>query len=255
MKLVLILILSFLSSAAMADQSYVVYDLKKEAMVHQQNSAEVRPMASLTKLMTALIVVESLPNWDEKIKYKGNVFFSRMVSKKELLESLLIRSDNNAAEAFANAWAGGRNEFIERMNVRARIIGMRDTHYTDPSGLDQGNITTASDLLSLIKIVSHYDLIKKTSSSKYLTIEKRIGKKIKSVSLGNTNQNLLFEFDNIVLSKTGFTNPAGRCLALIVEKEKHEYGIIILGEKTIKTRSDKARNLINNYVTIQDIEE
>jgi D-alanyl-D-alanine carboxypeptidase len=72
------------------------------------------------------------------------------------------------------------------------------------------------------------------------------------VSIGNTNKNLLFEFDNIILSKTGFTNPAGRCLALMVEKDQHKFVIVILGEKTIIDRENRARQLINNYVTIKE---
>jgi D-alanyl-D-alanine carboxypeptidase len=238
-----------------AEKSDYVYNYSAAKLIKETNSKQQRPMASLTKLMTALIVVESDPDWTVKIKYKGNVFFNRMVSKEELLESLLIRSDNNAAEAFADAWPGGRDVFIHTMNARAENLGMINTHYDDPSGLSRNNVSTAEELARLVIEASRYDLIRNISSSKYLTIEKKIGKKIKSVEIGNTNQQLLFEFDNIILSKTGFTNPAGRCLALMVDKQGTKYIIIILGEKNPKERADKARHLINDYATIQEAEK
>lgn len=243
------------SIAAAAEKSDYVYNYTATQLINETNSKQQRPIASLTKLMTALLVVESAPDWSIKINYKGNVFFNKLVSKEELLESLLIRSDNNAAEAFANAWPGGRDVFIHTMNARAENLGMINTHYDDPSGLSKNNVSTAEELARLVIEASRYDIIKKISSSKYLTIEKKIGKKIKLVEIGNTNQQLLFEFDNIILSKTGFTTPAGRCLALMVDKQGTKYIIIILGEKNPKERADKARQLINNYATIQEAEK
>lgn len=252
----IVLILLFISSTVFATEapSYIVYNYNKQEVVNSSNPDQQRPMASLSKLMTALVIVESNPDWSEKIRYKGNIFYNKQVSKRDLFESLLIRSDNHAAEAFANAWPGGRETFLFHLNARAQSLGMLNTHYDDPSGLDHDNVSSASDLVKLIRETSKYDIIRTVSSSKYFTIEKKIGKKIKSVEIVNTNRQLLFEFDNIILSKTGFTNPAGRCLALMVDQQGSKYIIVILGEKTPKQRADKARHLINDYVTIQESE-
>lgn len=247
--------LLFVANLAHAESSYYVYNQTKKEKVYEQNITEQRPIASVTKLMTALVVVESSPVWVEKIKYKGNIFFSRQVSKKELFESLLIRSDNNAANAFADAWPGGYSAFIATMNARAQSLGMTKTHFDDPSGLDHNNVSTAEDLVKLVDEASKHDVIRYTSSSKYLRIEQHTRKKINSVSLNNTNKQLLFEFDNIVLSKTGFTNPAGRCLALLVDKNGVKYSIVILGEKSVQSREKQARHLINSYVTIQQVDK
>ena len=251
----LLLTLLFVSKSVIADTSYYVYNQTKKEKVYEQNIHEQRPIASVTKLMTALLVVESHPVWTEKIKYKGNVFYSKQVTKKELFESLLIRSDNKAADAFANAWPGGYDGFIMMMNSRAASLGMNSTHFDDPSGLNRNNVSSAEDLIKLISEASKHDSIRYTSSSKYLHIEQQTKKKIKSVALNNTNKQLLFEFDNIVMSKTGFTNPAGRCLALLVDKDGIKYSIVILGEKTIQSREKQARQLINNYVTIQQVDK
>lgn len=247
--------LLFVVNVAYAQPSVYVYNQTKKEAVHEQDIAKQRPIASVTKLMTALVVAESNPVWIEKIKYKGNIFFSKQVSKKELFESLLIRSDNNAANAFANAWPGGYDAFIAAMNAKALSLGMTQTHFDDPSGLDRDNVSTAQDLVKLIAEAGKYDVIRYTSSSKYLYIEQETKKKIKSVSLNNTNKQLLFEFDEIVMSKTGFTNPAGRCLALLVDKNGTKYAIVILGEKSVHSREKQARHLIKDYVSIQEADK
>ena len=255
MRLWILLFLILTNLAHAENATYYVFNQTDKKVVHSYNASLKRPIASVSKLMTALVVVESSPNWDEKIKYKGHIFFNKQLSKRELFESLLIRSDNKAADAFADAWPGGYNAFIKVMNETASRLGMTETYFDDPSGLSRNNVSTAEDLNRLIAEASKYDIIRHTSSSKYLKIEEKIGKKVKSVLLNNTNKGLLFEFDQIILSKTGFTNPAGRCLALLTEKNGKRYAIVILGEKTPREREERARQLINNYVTIQQVEK
>jgi D-alanyl-D-alanine endopeptidase (penicillin-binding protein 7) len=246
-------ILLFFSSSALAQSSsYYVFDQTDNNIIVGEFVAEKRPVASLTKLMTALLIVESNVSLGEEVKYRGGIFQTKMVKRGELLESLLIRSDNAAADALAASWYGGRERFVKDMNTRAKQLGMGNTVYADPSGLDRHNVSTAIDQSILISAAAQYPIIAATSSSKYITIERKTKKKINYVSIGNTNKNLLFEFDNIILSKTGFTNPAGRCLALMVEKDQHKFVIVILGEKTTIDRENRARQLINNYVTIKE---
>lgn len=247
MKILLLVFLLIWSPIGSAHSSLVI-DTTNDQIIYQEDVTLQRPIASLTKLMTALIIVESDLDLDQKVKYRGGIFRAKSVSRLELLESLLIRSDNAAAEALARSWPGGRSEFISRMNLRAEQLNMKYTTYFDPSGLDDKNVSTASDLSRLIFVCSHYPLISNISSTKYLTVERKYRKKIKKISVGNTNK-LLFEFDNIVLSKTGTTTAAGRCLALIVEKNNRQYVIVILGEKSPKDRENKARDLIFNYVS------
>jgi D-alanyl-D-alanine endopeptidase (penicillin-binding protein 7) len=246
------ILLLFSSSALAQSSSYYVFDQTDSNIIVGEFVAERRPVASLTKLMTALLVVESNASLGEEVKYRGGIFQTKMVKRGELLESLLIRSDNAAAEALAASWYGGRERFVKDMNTRAKQLGMGNTVYADPSGLDRHNVSTAIDQSILISAAAQYPIIAATSSSKYITIERKTKKKINYVSIGNTNKNLLFEFDNIILSKTGFTNPAGRCLALMVEKDQHKFVIVILGEKTTIDRENRARQLINNYVTIKE---
>ena len=249
-SLIAVLLLTF--SGFAFSHSNIVYNVTDNIVENEENRSNVRPIASLTKLMTALLIVESDLNLEEEVRYKGGIFTSKKVSRQELLDSLLIRSDNQAANALADSWPGGRKMFIEDMNTRARELGMLQTTYADPSGLDHRNVSTVDDLTKVIVAASQHRLLTNISTTKFLMVERRYKKKIKQVQIGNTNRNLLFDFDEIILSKTGTTSAAGRCLALMVEKNGKQYAIVILGEKNLKAREQKARNLILNHVIIND---
>lgn len=225
--------------------SHIVYDINKKEILSYADDTDVKPIASLTKLMTALITVESHLQMDELVPYKGGIWRDKKVKRADLLESLLIRSDNAAAEALASSYPGGRDVFIQTMNFRAKSLGMYNTAFEDPSGLSHANVSTAKDLsLLVIRAYEHRD-ISNTSITKLLKVETKRKKKITYMSVGNTNFHLLSAFDSITLSKTGFTSVAGRCLALMVEKENSKYAIIILGERTPGEREKKAKHLIN----------
>ena len=251
----LFLVLLLTVSTVCYPRSSIVYNYTDNILEYEENIDKIRPIASLTKLMTALLIVESNLDLSQEIKYKGSVWQTRMVSRQELLDSLLIRSDNAAADALANSWPGGRTYFIKEMNFRAEQLGMTKTKFFDPHGLDKRNISCAKDLARLVIENSKHKLIANTSTTKYLMIERKNKKKISYVSIGNTNKTLLFEFDEIILSKTGWTKPAGRCLALMVQKDDKKYAIVILGEPTPKDREEKARQLIFNYAIMNETEK
>jgi D-alanyl-D-alanine endopeptidase (penicillin-binding protein 7) len=251
----LFLVLFLTASTLCYSHSSIVYNYTDNVLEYGEDMNKSRPIASLTKLMTALLIVESNLDLTEEVKYKGGIWRTSMVSRQELLDSLLIRSDNAAGDALANSWPGGRNYFIKAMNGRAEQLGMTQTKFFDPHGLDKRNVSSAKDLARLIIEDSKHKLIANISTTKYLMIERKNKKKISYVSIGNTNKTLLFEFDEIILSKTGWTNPAGRCLALMVQKGDKKYAIVILGELTPKDREEKARQLIFNYATINETEK
>jgi D-alanyl-D-alanine endopeptidase (penicillin-binding protein 7) len=247
MKSIILVAISVLmiSKAQASGPSHLLLDTNSKNIISAKGETTLRPIASLTKLMTALIVVEFKLDMNEEVPYKGGIWKGKKAKRYELLESLLIKSDNAAAEALANSIPGGRSVFVDMMNSRARSLGMKDTSYEDPSGLGRNNISTANDLAILVLKAYEHPEIANTSSSKYFKVERKNKKKITYMAVGNTNSQLLSHFDSITLSKTGYTNPAGRCLALMVEKHSQKYVIIILGEKTSGDRFYRARNLIN----------
>lgn len=245
-KLILVAISVLMMSTAHASgPSHLVLDINDNSRISSKNENVVRPIASITKLMTALIVVEFNLDMEEYVDYRGGIWRNKKAKRSELLESLLIKSDNAAAEALANSIPGGRSVFIDMMNSRARSLGMRNTMFEDPSGIGRNNLSTAEDLVILVRKAYDHPEIANTSSSKYFKVEIQNKKKITYMTVGNTNSQLLSHFDSITLSKTGYTNPAGRCLALMVERNNKKYAIIILGEKTSGDRFYRARNLIN----------
>lgn len=227
------------------EPSHLVLDITKNQVVSAANPDTVRPIASLTKLMTAIVIVESDLDMNKEVDYRGNVWRTKKVKRSNLLESLLIKSDNMAAEALAESFTLGRQQFIKVMNARAITFNMNNTVFEDPSGLGKHNTSTVNDLAILVIKAFEHPEISNTSSLKYFKVETKNKRKITYMAVNNTNSQLLNVFGNITLSKTGFTNPAGRCLALIVEENSNKYAIIILGEKTSGDRFYRARKLIN----------
>jgi D-alanyl-D-alanine endopeptidase (penicillin-binding protein 7) len=139
----------------------------------------------------------------------------------------------------AQTYPGGYTAFIRAMNDKAIKMGLVNTKYKDPSGLSPHNQSTVTEYIKIVVEADKYAIIREISS----TAEKRIKQKKYYKTLRNTNSLLLSEYDNIALSKTGFTNNAGRCLALVVEGTK-KYVIVIFGEPTPSKRADVARELI-----------
>lgn len=211
-------------------EAYILYNVDENKIVASKNANDIGSVASLTKLMTAMVALDSNKNIDRR-----------------LLERLLIRSDNQAAMQLAKNHPGGYSEFIKAMNDKANKMGLIDTKYRDPSGLDPYNSSTVSEYSRIVMEADKYPIIREISSTseKRVPIVKKVKRKSKTYYkiLRNTNSILLNEYSNIALSKTGFTNNAGRCLALVVEGTK-KYVIVIFGEPTPVKRAQTARELI-----------
>ena len=221
-RIITTIILAFISSYASAE-AYVVYDADSNSVVHSVNPNESRSIASLTKLMTAMVYIDS---GDYDIR---------------LLERLLIRSDNEAAEKIARSYRDGYYEFMRAMNKKSQSLGLEETSFFDPSGLSVFNRSTAREYVNVVIEAEKYPLIRQISATYEKKIE--VGKK-RFHTIRNTNA-LLKDYDNIVLSKTGFTSRAGRCLALFVESATKRYAIVILGEPSPEKRTKTARTLIS----------
>jgi D-alanyl-D-alanine endopeptidase (penicillin-binding protein 7) len=148
------------------------------------------------------------------------------LSRNELLTLALVRSDNLAAQILCD----NIERCVERMNERALEIGMANTHYNEPTGLDKGNVSTASDLLKLMIVAASNSAI--TSLSRMPSAEITLNKN--SIKVRNTNP--LTATLDVILSKTGFTNPAGGCLVMIVNSPVGQRVLILLGSRNAKTR-------------------
>jgi len=222
------------------------YDITEYQMVY--NRSDVRSIASITKLFTATTILRHGLDLSEKVKVTGKSGgrFPRgaMVPRIDLMKAMLISSDNLAAESLAHSYPGGFNAFISDTNEWVKGTGLTSTTIVDASGLLPGNVSTIDNLVAFLFRIKDHDVIQEISNERTTTLKLPKGKKTVKINLRNTNPTL-FQFDNIVISKTGFTNPAGRCVAMLVRKEDRLYAVIVLGQPNVKERSQLANELIS----------
>ena len=203
-----------------------------KAIVVNQNTGEViyekkadarASIASLTKLMTAMVVLDSGMDLNKKItltkadidrvkRTTSRLPIGAKLSRYELLKAALISSDNRAAFALSRSYPSGRKGFINAMNVKAIQLGMQNSQFRDPTGLDKRNISTAKDLLKLVRAAYQYSVIRELTTTPSESI--KIGSKRNSIGFNNTNPLDRKGVWDIGLSKTGFIREAGRCLVL-----------------------------------------
>jgi D-alanyl-D-alanine endopeptidase (penicillin-binding protein 7) len=231
--------------------SVMITDITDGKILCATNAEEVRALASITKLMTAMIALDDNDDMSHKImlsRNAGSHLPVREYTREELFHALLVKSDNGAAETFARNYPGGREAFLNRMNLRARTIGMKDTHFDDPSGLSSKNVSTARDITLMVMAASYYERIREISTKKsaYITTESK--RKQRTVVLNNTNRLILSQLDGVKVSKTGYTNPAGFCVAIMVEKiinnEKHYQVYVVMGARNSKQRADEVKRFV-----------
>jgi len=231
--------------------SIIHVDLTQDSIIRGQNIEQVRALASITKLMTAIVALDHNTDMDKMLtlsKLTHSKLPRREYTRGELFHAMLIRSDNGAAETIAADYPGGREKFITDMNIRAMMMGLKNTHFNDPTGLDNGNVSTAEEVSHLVVGAAFYPMIRDISTKKESTILIQVKRKDRSIVLSNTNRVLLREFDSIRLSKTGFTNPAGFCVAILIEhpvkNEIHHQVIVVMGAKNTAQRVDTVKRMM-----------
>ena len=223
--------------------SVLFYNLTDDRAVLMRNPDQQRPLASITKLMTAMVSLDQDSDLQREVKFRG-----RYMPRGHVFNFLLIRSDNEAAEFLARSHPGGRSAFIQEMNIKTRELRMHRTFFDDPSGRSSLNVTTVYDINIMLVNSLKYSAITEISpaAEKTLTmpVQRRRQTRQQDIHLRNTNHQLLFEFNTAIVSKTGFTNAAGRCVAMIVEKHGRRYSVIVLGTDNVVQRTRTVENLI-----------
>lgn len=245
------LLLSISSVAWAQPEALLLYNRTLDRMIIRDNIDAVRPMASITKIMTAMVSLDTDPDLDRKIRLDtrvGSYIPRQYYTRRDLLNALLVKSDNAAAETLALDHPEGREGFMRAMNVKARAIGMHSTFFDDPSGLSRNNVSTARDIQRMVLRALRYEFITKTSSQKQVALDTYYKSRIRTIELWNTNRPLLFEFDNVLISKTGFTRPAGWCVAMIVDSGADTFVVVVLGSRDKQHRAEVVKRAIYNHV-------
>ena len=255
MQILLILLALTLSQTASA-VSLAVYNISQERWIHSENLNQTRPIASLTKLMTVMVSLDSDQDLDRAIKLTqaSPRLVKGSYSRRTLITAVLVRSDNSAAEALAEAYPGGRREFIQAMNRKAETLEMRNTQFVDASGLSNRNTSTANDVITMIRAADFYPVISEISTQKQASLESGQGRRLRKIEIENTNRPVLIEFDGVTVSKTGFTNSAGWCMGLVVVKGRTRSAVVILGADTQQRRFRDIKTVMLNHIADTDPE-
>lgn len=243
-----------LQTSQVGAKSSLMYEVKTGKTLYAKNPNELLPIASLTKIMTAVIALENKKNDDRYAVTKENIVgedsmgvtVGETYTLEELLYGLLLPSGNDAAEVLASNYEKGRSEFIKAMNDKAKALGLKNTHFTNPSGLQgEGNqYTTAHDLLvitqyalskfpRLLTITSTYThTIAYTSNHKYLYLQ--------------NETNLISTYPGVKGVKTGYTPEAGLCLVTYFDDGETQLIGILLGSSN---RRQEMKNLLDYSLT------
>jgi D-alanyl-D-alanine endopeptidase (penicillin-binding protein 7) len=200
-------------------------------IIKSVNHNDLHSIASITKLMTAMVVLDANQNLDEKINN---------ISRRQHLRLALIRSNNHSSDLLCENYPGGYEACVDAMNAKARSLKMRDTSFVDASGLDDDNVSTSSSLIKLVLAAQAYPLIVKSSQTPHMRIKLDEG----YFSYKNTNPLVNKKF---IVSKTGYIRAAGGCIALLMDTNKGRRVVVILGSKNTHTRIPEVRHLVRNY--------
>ena len=199
----------------------VVIDQSSGTVLFEKNANTQVPIASITKLMTAMVVLDAKPDMQEMLTigrddvdtYKGTrsrLSVGTSLTREEMLRLALMASENRAAAALSRHYPGGRPEFIAAMNRKATQLGLTETRFEDPTGLTPANVSSARDLTKLAATAHAYPEIREFSTApKY---EVRVGRRMQAFY--NTNRLVNNEKWEIGLSKTGYISEAGKCLVM-----------------------------------------
>ena len=246
-------------------QSVLVYDQASGQPLLAKNATQQTPIASITKLMTAMLVMDADQPLDEKITItredrdtlKGTgsrLAIGASYTRGQLLHLALIASDNRAAHALGRTYPGGLDRFVDTMNRMARALDMHDTVYVEPTGLSSGNRSTALDLARLADYAyQNYPEIRHISSTGHYTLgtqrvvlkKKRHKARVlyRPVAFNNTNRFTRAEDWQIGLSKTGFINEAGHCLVMQAQVANRDVIIVLLDAQGTNRRAGDATRI------------
>lgn len=206
---------------ALRSQAALVVDQESGEILFGKNAQSRLPIASLTKLMTAIVTLDADLDPDEPIRVtradvdrlrgsKSRLPVGAVLTRNDLLHLALMASENRAASALGNSYPGGKPSIVMAMNLKAQLLGMTGTRFDDPTGLSGKNVSTAQDLAKLVRAAHEYPKIREFTTS--TSHQVRIGRRI--VRFGNTNRLVRNSRWDIGLSKTGYIAEAGRCLAM-----------------------------------------
>ena len=197
-----------------------------------ENTKEIRSIASITKLMTAMVVLDAKQNLNELKPY----------TRKELIQLALVKSDNQAAKDLCRYYPAGAHACVYAMNQKAKSLGLTQTKFIEPTGLSVFNVSTAEELIVLITAAKKYPEIVEASGLSEMKIKVRK----KWLVFHNTNP-IIGREHNTIVSKTGYIRASGGCIVMLMNTNVGKRIVVVLGSKNTKTRIPEAEFLVKRY--------
>lgn len=230
--------------------SVMVVDETDASVLYSKQPNLVVPVASITKLMTALVVLESGQPLDELIEIAkadrdtrhgsgSRLPVGSKLTRGDLLQLALMSSENRAAQALGRTYSGGVSAFVKAMNAKARSLGMNSAHFVDPTGLSSKNVSCAADLAKLVMAASDDPVIRKFSTSERHTVQ--VGRQL--LEFRNTNSLVSKPDWDIAVQKTGYTSEAGQCLVMKATIQDRPVVMVFLNSFGKLTRVAEARRI------------
>jgi D-alanyl-D-alanine endopeptidase (penicillin-binding protein 7) len=224
---------------ALRSSSALVQDAGTGEIVFGKNAETVVPIASITKLMTAMVILDRGLDLEEAITLSREDSVAMKGSRSRLRTGLtltrgdlvllsLMASDNRAAAALGVTYPGGLEAFIDAMNAKAAVLDMNDSRFVEPTGLSPANVSTAADLAKLVRAAHEYPLIREYSTKDRATVRITTGRSTRTLQYGNTNGLVRSKYWDIELSKTGYISEAGRCLVMHVRLAEKDLIVVLL---------------------------
>jgi D-alanyl-D-alanine endopeptidase (penicillin-binding protein 7) len=246
------------ATLALRSSGVFVQEQATGAVLFEKNASAVMPIASITKLMTAMVVLDAKQDLSEMLAVddadvdtlrgsRSRLPVGTLLTREEMLRLALMSSENRAASALSRHYPGGQGAFIAAMNAKAAALGMTDSRFLDPTGLNASNVSTPRDLAHMVDAAHRYPLIREftTTPSEMVDISGHIQK--------FSNTNVLIRSSNsnwdIGLSKTGFINEAGRCLVMQAEINHQPVIIVLLDSAGKMTRIGDANRIKSWFET------
>jgi serine-type D-Ala-D-Ala endopeptidase (penicillin-binding protein 7) len=229
----------------------IIFNPVNGQVLYEENSQDKRSIASITKVMTALVFMEDNPDLSTEVTIERSDVYAASttylkahdkITTGELLHLLLIASDNGAARALARISHGGSAQFVERMNEKAIELGLQNTSFADPSGLNPDNMSSAFDLSHLITFAASDDRI----ASVMRTPTYSVTTNRRSIPIHSTNHLLMSGDVDVMGGKTGFISKAGYCLATLLRlPQGNPVAVVVLGARSNNGRFWETRHLFN----------
>ena len=244
---------SYSNQPSVNSRAALVMDANTGEVLYSKNTNTALPIASITKLMTAVVTSDARLNMSEDITLQQIDFAGAggknssstlragdSMNRAEALLFALMKSENPAAAALARTYPGGRAAFVSAMNAKAKSLGMNSTRYVESSGLDPRNISSARDLGILVNSASQYGLIRQFSTTP--SYDFNLGYRV--LKSNNTNALVRNGGWNINISKTGYINEAGRCVVMHTTLNNRPAVVVLLGADSSAARTNDATKLM-----------